>query len=84
MNTETPDVHAWLTERVAVYLRRTPAEIDTGVPMAEYGLDSLTALALSADVEDEFGVVLSAETTWDNPTIDALSEVLGTLIEEKA
>jgi acyl carrier protein len=72
MSTETPDVHAWLIERVATYLRRPARDIDSSVPLAEYGMDSLTALALAADIEDEFDVELAPETAWDHPTIDAL------------
>ncbi|MEU3412797.1 MULTISPECIES: acyl carrier protein [unclassified Streptomyces] len=84
MSSGTQDVRTWLTGRVATYLRRTPEEIDTTVPMSEYGLDSLTALAVSADIEDEFGLVLPPETTWDHPTIDQLAAALTALIEEKA
>jgi acyl carrier protein len=84
MTAGTRDVRDWLTGRVATYLRRTPEDIDTAVPMAEYGLDSLTALAISADIEDEFDLVLDPAVTWDHPTIDALSQVLVTMIEEKA
>jgi acyl carrier protein len=72
MSTETPDVHAWLIERVAIYLRRPAQDIDSSVPLAEYGMDSLTALALAADIEDEFDVELAPETAWDHPTVDAL------------
>ncbi|GAB1340059.1 acyl carrier protein [Streptomyces sp. E-15] len=84
MSSGTRDIRTWLTERVATYLRRAPEEIDTAVPMSEYGLDSLTALAVSADIEDEFGLVLPPETTWDHPTIDQLGAALTALIEEKA
>ncbi|MFE9613502.1 acyl carrier protein [Streptomyces sp. NPDC006012] len=84
MTADPPDVHTWLTERVARYLRRAPEEIDTTVPMAVYGLDSLTALAISNDIEDEFEIELAPDTTWEHPTVDALSKMLVALIEEKA
>ncbi|WP_329282411.1 acyl carrier protein [Streptomyces sp. NBC_01451] len=70
------DVHTWLTERVATYLRRSPQDIDTSVPLADYGLDSLTALAITADIEDEFEVTVDDALTWDHPTVDALSAAL--------
>lgn len=77
------DVHTWLTERVASYLRRSPEDIDTSVPLADYGLDSLTALAITADIEDEFEVTVDDALTWDHPTVDALSAALSGLVGEK-
>ncbi|MFF9035949.1 acyl carrier protein [Streptomyces sp. NPDC014892] len=74
------DVHTWLTARVATYLRRSPEDIDTSVPLADYGLDSLTALAITADIEDEFEVTVDDALTWDHPTVDALSAALSQLV----
>lgn len=76
------EVRTWLIQRVATYLRRDAAEIDTGQPLTEYGLDSLTALAISADIEDEFGIELDPMLTWDHPSIDALAAALTSMIEE--
>lgn len=78
------DIHIWLTERVATYLRRSPQDIDTSVPLADYGLDSLTALAVTADIEDEFEVSVDDALTWDHPTIDALGAALADLIGQQA
>lgn len=78
------DVHTWLTERVATYLRRSPQDIDTSVPLADYGLDSLTALAVTADIEDEFEVTVDDALTWDHPTIDALATALADLVGPRA
>ncbi|WP_079195518.1 acyl carrier protein [Streptomyces acidiscabies] len=80
----TADVHTWLTERVATYLRRSPEGLDTSVPLADYGLDSLTALAITADIEDEFEVTVDDALTWDHPTIDALAEAVSGLVEAEA
>ncbi|MGW4207273.1 acyl carrier protein [Lentzea sp. NPDC004789] len=74
----------WLTGRVAAYLDRAPDEVDTARPLAEYGLDSLTAVALCADIEDEYGIEADPMLAWDHPSIDALAGVVATLIEEKA
>ncbi|MEH0433448.1 acyl carrier protein [Streptomyces stelliscabiei] len=74
------DVHTWLTARVATYLRRAPQDIDTSVPLVAYGLDSLTALAITADIEDEFEVTVDDALTWDHPTVDALSAALSELV----
>ncbi len=83
MTASSPDVHTWLTERVATYLRRSPEDIDTSVPLADYGLDSLTALAITADIEDEFEVTVDTALTWDHPTIEALSAALTDLVGQR-
>lgn len=84
MSSGTDDIRTWLNERMAVYLQRTPEEIDTALPLTEFGLDSLTALAVATDIEDEFSLELPPELIWNNPSIDALSAVLGGLLQKKA
>lgn len=75
---------AWLTERVAVYLQRDPDEIDPGEPLAEYGLDSVAALSLCGDVEEDFDLILDPTVAWDYPTIAAFAaHVLEELAAEK-
>lgn len=67
-------VTAWLIERVAVYLRRDPAQIDPREPLAEYGLDSVAALSLCGDVEEDFDIILEPTAAWDHPTATAFAE----------
>lgn len=66
----------WLAGRVAEYVRLTPDQIRSDIPLADYGLDSVYALTLNADIEDYLGLALDNALMWDHPTIDALSEVL--------
>ncbi|GAA2077510.1 acyl carrier protein [Streptomyces albiaxialis] len=66
----------WLAERIALYLKRQPAEIDPTVPLAEYGLDSVAALSLCGDIEEDYDVVLEPTVAWDYPTVGALAEHL--------
>jgi acyl carrier protein len=65
---------SWLVERVAIYLQREPGEIDPGEPLAEYGMDSVAALSLCGDVEEDFDLVLEPTVAWDYPTAAALAE----------
>jgi acyl carrier protein len=65
---------AWLVERVAIYLQRDPEEIDPGEPLAAYGLDSVAALSLCGDVEEDFDLVLDPTAAWDHPTATAFAE----------
>ncbi|GLF95604.1 acyl carrier protein [Streptomyces yaizuensis] len=69
----------WLADRIALYLKRSPSEIVPSVPLAEYGLDSVAALSLCGDIEEDFDLVLEPTVAWDYPTIDALA---GHLVEE--
>ncbi|HEY6423370.1 MAG TPA: acyl carrier protein [Pseudonocardiaceae bacterium] len=66
-------VGRWLTGKVASYLKVDPAEIDPSRPLAEYGLDSVYALTLCAEIEDDLGLVVEPTLAWDYPTVTALA-----------
>ena len=72
----TEELRTWLIDRVAFYLERPAAEIEGSAKLAEYGLDSLYALTLCGDIEDEFGIPVSPTLAWDHPTVDAIAELL--------
>ena len=62
----------WLIERAAV-----PAnEVSRDKPFAEFGLDSLTAVELSQELEDWVGVEVVPTIAWNYPTPAALSGYL--------
>lgn len=63
----------WLAGRIAVYLNSDPAAIETDVAFGDYGLDSVFALNLCTDLEQEFGILAQPTLTWDYPTIDAVA-----------
>lgn len=67
---------AWLVERVAEYVGRRPQEIETNVPLSEYGLDSVFALTLTGDLEDYLEIEVEPTVIWDNPTVEKLSKAL--------
>jgi acyl carrier protein len=68
-----PVSRGWLLERLSGYLLRDPVSIDPTLPLAEYGMDSVAALSLCGDLEDEFGLVVEPTLLWDYPTVDALA-----------
>ncbi|MEV4015110.1 acyl carrier protein [Nonomuraea angiospora] len=69
-------IRAWLLERVAFYVEREPGEIDPDLKLVEIGLDSVFAMSLSGDIEDEFEVVVEPTVAWDYPTVNALAGYL--------
>ncbi|WP_175510380.1 acyl carrier protein [Micromonospora phaseoli] len=80
-NAEGPaDLRAWLTGCVAQYLRRPETEIDPTVRLADYGLDSVYALALCGDIETHLDMRLSETLVWDYPTVDELAAHLEELV----
>jgi acyl carrier protein len=70
------ELRTWLTNRVAEYLRLPAREIDTSRQLAEYGLDSVYALALCGDIEDHLYIQVEPTVVWDHPTIDQLGGYL--------
>lgn len=66
----------WLVTRAAKYAKKDDAEIDCDTPLSQYGLDSVSAVAIAVDVEDEFGVVLEVDTLWKYPTVNLVVEML--------
>ncbi|MFM9435327.1 phthiocerol/phenolphthiocerol synthesis type-I polyketide synthase C [Janthinobacterium sp. CG_23.3] len=69
-------VRDWLKARVGEYAKRAAAEIDIHKPFAEYGIDSLTAVRLSGELEQHLGRRLAPTLLYDCPTIDLLANSL--------
>ncbi|WP_354643035.1 acyltransferase domain-containing protein [Kitasatospora camelliae] len=68
-----PDYHGWLTARLSHYLGR---EVEEDVPFTEYGLDSVAALSLYGDIEEEYGPVIDPTDVWLYPTVQELAAYL--------
>ncbi len=70
------DITEWLIDRVASHSGLPRADVSAELPLANYGLDSVQAVSLSVDIEDEFGLTLPPTLTWDYPTIEKLANHL--------
>ncbi|MDH6580234.1 acyl carrier protein [Kitasatospora sp. MAP5-34] len=79
----TTEIRDWLRERVAFYLERPIEEIDSAARLVEYGLDSLYALTLCGDIEDEFDITVPPTLAWDFPSVNAIAEQLHDQISEQ-
>jgi len=77
-----PALREWLTRRLSRYLGRL--DIDPQVALAEYGIDSLVALNLYGDVEEELGLPVDVTVVLDYPTVAALAEHLSQQADEAA
>ena len=73
---ESPEVLNWLTLRFAEWLEVAAPELDPQQPISSYGLDSISAVTLSVQLEDELGVELDTAVLWDRPTLESLAEHL--------
>ena len=62
----------WLVDRAAI----PQDEVHRDKPFAEYGLDSLTAVELSQELEDWLGVEVVPTVAWNYPTPATLSVYL--------
>ncbi|WP_433561592.1 acyl carrier protein [Nocardia sp. CA-151230] len=63
----------WLVDRVAGYLDQPAYSVDTMLPLAELGLDSVSAVSLCGEVEDKWDLELDATVVFDYPTITELA-----------
>ena len=70
----------WLVDRAAV----PQEEIRRDRPFAEYGLDSLTAVELSHDLEEWLGLELTPVLAWNYPTAARLSRYLAQQVAGEA
>ncbi len=66
----------WLVAALARELELDAVRIGIRTPFADFGIESVQALALAADLEDLLGRPLPATLLWDYPTIEALSRHL--------
>jgi acyl carrier protein len=75
-DTSVEAIRSWLRERVSFYLERPADQVDPDVPFVEMGLDSVYALTLCGDIEDQYKLTVEATVPWDHPTVTALSAYL--------
>jgi acyl-CoA synthetase (AMP-forming)/AMP-acid ligase II/acyl carrier protein len=69
-------IETWLLEWLVARLGLDVADVSRDRPFAEFGVDSLTAVELSQELEDEFKVQLPPIIAWNYPTPAALAHYL--------
>jgi acyl transferase domain-containing protein/acyl-CoA synthetase (AMP-forming)/AMP-acid ligase II/acyl carrier protein len=71
------DIQSWLITHLAQELKVSQRELGLRTPFAQYGMDSVQAVMLSADLEDWLGYQLSPALLFDYPNIETLAHHLG-------
>jgi acyl carrier protein len=69
-------IEAWMLEWLMARLALKPAEVQRDRPFAEYGVDSLTAVELSHELEQQYHVPLPPIVAWNYPTPATLSRYI--------
>ncbi|MET9027893.1 acyl carrier protein [Nocardia sp. NPDC004168] len=69
-------IEDWLVERVADYTERAPHEVDPSVPLAELGLDSVSAVNLCGEIEDRWSREVDPILVFEYPTIAGIAAYL--------
>ena len=69
-------IEAWLAAHIAERLGHEPAAVDRRAPFLDFGLASVEATALAADLATWLGRPLSPTLTWEHPTIERLAAFL--------
>ena len=70
------EIETWLIARIAELTQTPPGAIDPDRPMEAYGLTSVMAVGMSADLEDWLGITIEATIVWDHPTVAGLARHL--------
>lgn len=74
------DVERWLIDRISALTGHPASAIDPDRAMESYGLTSVMAVGMSADLEDWLGIRVEATIVWDYPTVAALAGYLAAVI----
>jgi acyl carrier protein len=73
---EYEELTDWLTIKVAGYLNVSSDTIDIDTPLADCGIDSLSAILLCVDLQCEKGFDVETTIVWDYVTIGGIAAYL--------
>lgn len=70
------ELEGWLVKSLAARLRVQSAEIDPVRPIEEYGIDSMEAVALTAELEEILDITIPPTALWDYSSLRDLAHFL--------
>ena len=75
------DVRTMLVTAIAAQAGLAPEDVPADEPFTALGLDSMAALAVGMEIEDECGLSdLASDLLWDYPTVNTLTTALWRLL----
>ncbi|MFJ3451103.1 MULTISPECIES: acyl carrier protein [Pseudomonas] len=66
----------WCREQIGQLLNAPASTVDERKDFSELGLDSSLAVSLLIEIEQAYGVEISAEELFDNPSITAVASLI--------
>jgi len=75
-NSPVEILQSWIRERLAEQLTIDKNKIDFTDPLTRHGLDSIDAVTLVGELEDELDLELPSTLFWDYPTIEKSAQYL--------
>src|SRR5215217_4084429 len=71
------EIETWLLSHLRERLGPALEDMDAHMPFSYYGLDSLDAVALAAELEEWLDKPVTPDVAWDYPTAHAVAAHLG-------
>lgn len=66
----------WCKAQIGQLLNTSPSSVDAHKDFSELGLDSSLAVSLLIEIEQAYGVEISAEELFENPSITAVAGLI--------
>ncbi|MEM7344800.1 MAG: acyl carrier protein [Chloroflexota bacterium] len=82
---KTPEeIQDFLINALATVLQTTDDKINPQEPLDDYGLDSLDATTVMAELSDRCGKSFDFYVLWDYPTITEVADYIATELKDNA
>jgi len=80
---ELAPIMDWLVSRVASYTEQPARNVGSDVPLAELGIESVSAVSLCGEIEDRWELDLDPTVVFDYPTIADMAAFIAEEICQK-
>lgn len=75
-------IREWLMDHLSTALKTARSRLDADAPFTRYGLNSLDAVTMVMDLEEQLGIELPPTLLWDYPTINKCAAHLAAMGSE--
>jgi acyl carrier protein len=70
------EISSWLSKKISETTKTPLEKINIHSYFSDYGLDSVTAVTVTAELENWLGLQLVPNIFWEYPTVDQLADHL--------